>query len=176
MNPRQTHIRAIDISSNIFDTYDTAIKEANALKAYIKYTCEKKGFSCIAFIGVSKCDSQWGKIKVSKYGKREITPIKDEAKETNPHIHIILLSNPNRTLSDLIEGHLSKKYGKKVTWTNKCEDYLAERIRYVINQTSHFRKVVINPNILEPIASNFIFQIETQYQAINNPKRIFQQI
>ena len=57
MNPRQTHIRAIDINGKIFDTYDTAIKEANALKAYIKYTCEKKGFACIAFIGVSKCDS-----------------------------------------------------------------------------------------------------------------------
>ena len=175
MNPRQTHIRAIDINGKIFDTYDTAIKEANALKAYIKYTCEKKGFACIAFIGVSKCDSNLGKITISKYGKRNITSTEDMEAEVKPHIHIILLSNPNRTLSDLIEKHLSKKYGKKVTWTNKCEDYLAKRIEYVINQCSHFRKTVVNTTILEPISNEFVSKIENQYKELNNTKRIFSQ-
>lgn len=74
LNERKTHVLFIGTESGTFNSFDEAVKAADALKDFLKRTCNKKDYHCIGIIGVSRRNCRFGVMKTNKFGKREFEP------------------------------------------------------------------------------------------------------
>lgn len=138
MSKRATHFE--HISTGHYQTTKDAIDDANAFRAWLQRICAKKEHNCLCYIGVSEIDHQTGKISCGKRGKKECLSTPGmKTKKVSPHIHIILLANPAETLSKMILKYFSRK---GISGYHKCcDDYLANAIPYVMEQSSLYRTV-----------------------------------
>ena len=58
------------VSCGVYKTKEDAIKEANAIKTYLKRLCDKHGYNIKAKIGVSVNNAKCGEITTEQTGKR----------------------------------------------------------------------------------------------------------
>lgn len=177
INERKTHIISIDVSSNIYSSFEEALKSADSLKDFIKRTCLKNNYSCIGIIGVSEYDTTFGTIVVDKFGKRRFeTCLSNHSIKVPPHLHILLLANPASTLKDTIYEYFRKKYKQKVTWENEVDEYYENKIRYILDQSEKLRTINITSDVLNPELDDFVNFIENKYNEKGNLKPLFPEI
>lgn len=192
MSHRVTHIKTFDISKRRFKTYDGALLSADAIKSALKYICKKKTGSCIAYIGVSEYPSD-AKPHTTSIGKVEFFNANGKkARKIEPHIHMTLVANPCETIVQDLEAYCKKNHfaieekkdkedkkeeskSKELTSVSKnCEEYLKERLEYVINQTTNFRMANIGDReVLEPYATQFCHFVEEISKEKGYKKSIF---
>lgn len=152
MSKRKTKVMSVTISAGTFPNYEAAVKEANAIKAWLVRLCKNKGYSCKCIIGVSKHNPNTGSVGTKKSGGkgrpattfvRRPTPYLTSSKpsEVEAHIHMILYCNPAATIVKALTDHLNKKYGKNVCWVKDCTDYTRNAVHYAIKQSLKVRTV-----------------------------------
>ncbi len=147
MSHRETHMHHIDTLSTVYQTYEEAVREANSLKIHLHRHCESKNYSYIAYIGVSRHNPKAGDIRVSKSGKREFVQTNfDECASALPHLHILILANPGRSVADVVVKYLAKKHPdfyertkKNPAHRKKCDAYYENAINYVMSQCDRHR-------------------------------------
>lgn len=171
MSKRATHFE--HISTGHYQTTRDAIDDANAFRAWLQRTCAKKEHNCLCYIGVSEIDHQTGKISCGKRGKKEClnTPGM-KTKKVSPHIHIILLANPAETLSKMILKYFSRK---GISGYHKCcDDYLANAIPYVMEQSSLCRTVACDvAQLPSDMVDQFYRLAESTNKSMNGSTAVF---
>lgn len=181
LEERRTHVLFIGTESGTFNSFDEAVKAADALKDFLKRTCKKNDYHCVGIIGVSRLDSDSGKMVANKLGKREFEPLLPNGykKETPPHIHLLLVANPASMLKAKICKYFQKKYHKnyrqKVTWEKSADADCDGAIRYVLEQSEKIRTVDLYSDELNPWATCFIYMASVMHSLSNNKKRLFPQ-
>lgn len=173
MSKKETHFHHISISTGQYQTIKDAIDDANALKVWLQRNCTKKAHNCLCYIGVSEFHHETGKISCGKRGKKEFlnTPGM-KAKKVSPHIHIILLSNPAETLSKMILKYFSRK---GISGYHKCcDDYLANAIPYVMEQSSLCRTVACDvAQLPSDMVDQFYKLAEATNKSMNGSTAVF---
>ena len=106
------------VSCGVFKTKEDAIKEANAIKGFLKRLCEKKGYNITAKIGVSVNNAKCGEITTEQTGRRgrpkKVFATNGKANQTpavtEPHMHIWIegegSSSVIKSLSENIKSRL----------------------------------------------------------------------
>lgn len=126
-------------------TLDACIKLANKVKIKLERYCKKINGSCIAFIGISVNDKEYGEVMVGYRGFKEfITRIHSNEQFVNPHLHIYILANPGETIAKEICRYLTKNCDGHQSWHKNANEYKVKCVRYSIIQSLHFRTVTCN--------------------------------
>ena len=181
LGERRTHVLFIGTESGLFNSFDEAVKAADALKDFLTRTCNENDYHCVGIIGVSRLDSDSGKMVANKLGKREFESLLPNGykKETPPHIHLLLVANPASMLKAKICEYFQKKYHKnyrqKVTWEKFADADCDGAIRYVLDQSEKIRTVDLFSEELNPWATCFIYTTSVIYCLSDNKKRLFPQ-
>lgn len=173
MSKKETHFHHISISSKYYQSTKDAINDANALKVWLQRNCAKKAYNCLCYIGVSEINHQTGKISCGKRGKKEISAYAGmKCRQVNPHIHIILLSNPAETLSKSILEYFTRK---GISGYHKCcDEYIVNAVPYVMEQSSACRTVAYGSDQLpSDMVAKFYELIEATNKAMNGRNAIF---
>ncbi|MFR7592391.1 MAG: hypothetical protein ACLUVC_13170 [Longibaculum sp.] len=149
-----TKLIGLDISSKIFNTFDEALKEANAIKAYVTRMIDKENergnkYSAFVVIGISENNSHLGKIALLRNGMRgrpkKVFIVNSKDKDmTNPHLHILVYGNPADMICNRISERLKKKYQKNICWKKYCNSYPQKAFNYIFNQSRAVRTVKRN--------------------------------
>lgn len=178
MNKRRTHFYHIITSSSIFQTFDEALFKAEALKRKIVDLCKKMNYCCLCYIAVSVSDPKSARVKVISRGKRIIvTKSRQKSKETNPHLHIVLLANPGETVANEIFQYLRKNEMGIQPTKKVCHTYehLKNVIPYAIFQSLNFRAFASNvENLPQDMLETFCSLAEKANKEIGGVKPVFQ--
>ncbi len=181
LEERRTHSYLIGTESGTFDSFDKALKAADALKNALVRKCKEMDYHCIAVIGVSRHTNEHGVMKPNKFGKREYEPyvpnfFPESEYERPPHLHILLIANPGVTLKNFIVDYFKKNHSPrrtKVTWEKKVDTYGDNAVRYVLDQSEKMRIIDLFSEELNPQATCFTYSLLTKYFLEGNKKRIF---
>ena len=142
MRYRMFNTITASVSCGVYATKDEAIKEANAIKGFLKRLCDKKGYNITAKIGVSINNAKCGEITAEQTGKRG-RPRKVFAPNGNanrmsvasdPHIHIWIEGEGASSVIKSLSEHLNRKYKKQVVWHKNCDNYVANAKHYLDKQ------------------------------------------
>lgn len=150
MMRKKTHMYHISTSSGLYESWQDAINDANALKRKITNECKRNNYACLVLIGISENESDKSCFVSSGYRGRKavITEGGFPATQVPPHLHILILANPGATISTMIEKYLNKRHRThfkgNTCWLEHCEDYLTNVFHYVMKQSKKYRVVSHN--------------------------------
>lgn len=152
MSKRQTHACGFDLPINLFNSFEEALKAADAIGRHINRYCTRKGYACVAFIGISEGSGKLGEIHISNMGKKKYVSNIGQLGIRPPHIHICILANPASTIFKEIESYVRRKYAtpsmlhemkmkgqKLLCWIKSWGKDFNTRIEYVVRQSVKFR-------------------------------------
>lgn len=137
------------VSCGVFKTQDEAIREANAIKGYLKRLCEKHGYNITARIGVSVNSAKCGEITTEQTGKRgrpkKVFAPNGKANQTpavtEPHLHIWIEGEGSSSVIKSLSEHLNRKYKKQVVWHKSCDNYVDNAKKYLDKQCIAVREL-----------------------------------
>ena len=149
MRKRVFRMITASVSCGIYKTKDEAIKEANAIKTYLKRLCDKHGYNITAKIGVSINNAKCGEMTAEQTGKRgrprKVFAPNGNANRlpvaTEPHIHIWIEGEGSSSVIKSLSEHLNKKYKKQVVWHKNCDKYAENAKNYLDKQCIAVRKL-----------------------------------
>lgn len=148
MSKRVTKVISVNISAGVFPTFETAVKEADAIKIWLVRLCKKYGYAIKGTIGISMHNPSTGCITTKKNGgrgrpttifERRTSVMKPTV--TEAHIHMVLYCNPASTIADKLSERINNKFHKRVTWVKNCEDYVDAAVNYLFKQSLKVRTV-----------------------------------
>ena len=139
------------VSCGVFKTKEDAIKEANAIKGFLKRLCEKKGYNITAKIGVSVNNAKCGEITTEQTGRRgrpkKVFATNGKANQipavTEPHMHIWIEGEGSSSVIKSLSEHLNRKYKKQVVWHKSCDNYVDNAKNYLDKQCIAVRELKI---------------------------------
>ena len=70
LSKRVTKVISVNISAGVFPTFETAVKEADAIKIWLVRLCKKYGYAIKGTIGISMHNPSTGCITTKKNGGR----------------------------------------------------------------------------------------------------------
>ena len=140
------------VSCGVFKTKEDAIKEANAIKGFLKRLCEKKGYNITAKIGVSVNNAKCGEITTEQTGRRgrpkKVFATNGKANQTpavtEPHMHIWIEGEGSSSVIKSLSEHLNRKYKKQVVWHKSCDNYVDNAKNYLDKQCIATRQLKIS--------------------------------
>lgn len=140
------------VSCGVFRTKEDAIKEANAIKGFLKRLCEKKGYNITAKIGVSVNNAKCGEITTEQTGRRgrpkKVFATNGKANQipavTEPHMHIWIEGEGSSSVIKSLSEHLNRKYKKQVVWHKSCDNYVDNAKNYLDKQCIATRELKIS--------------------------------
>ena len=140
------------VSCGVFKTKEDAIKEANAIKGFLKRLCEKKGYNITAKIGVSVNNAKCGEITTEQTGRRgrpkKVFATNGKANQTpavtEPHMHIWIEGEGSSSVIKSLSEHLNRKYKKQVVWHKSCDNYVDNAKNYLDKQCIATRELKIS--------------------------------
>ena len=111
MSARKIGLIHISTSSGFYDSFEDAVKDANAIKIRLERLCRQRNYSCIVIIGVSRHNGKLGKVKPSKKKGSRGRPRKvfSGAGTTAPHLHILIVACPCETVRKELQENFNKK-------------------------------------------------------------------
>ena len=139
------------VSCGVFKTKEEAIKEANAVKGYLKRLCNKHGYNITAKIGVSVNNAKCGEITSEQTGKRgrpkKVFSPNGKANQlpavTEPHLHIWIEGEGSSSVIKALSEHLNRKYKKQVVWHKVCDNYVDNAKHYLDKQCIAVRELKV---------------------------------
>ena len=140
------------VSCGVFKTKEDAIKEANAIKGFLKRLCEKKGYNITAKIGVSVNNAKCGEITTEQTGRRgrpkKVFATNGKANQTpavtEPQMHIWIEGEGSSSVIKSLSEHLNRKYKKQVVWHKSCDNYVDNAKNYLDKQCIATRELKIS--------------------------------
>lgn len=176
LGERRTHVLFIGTESGLFNSFDEAVKAADALKDFLTRTCNENDYHCVGIIGVSYHDCRFGEMKANKFGKREFEPyVPGYTMDVPPHLHILLVANPASRLRNIIYEYFHKKFKRKVTYEDRADANCVGAVSYVLTQSKNVRTIDLFSEELNPWATCFIYTASVMYCLSDNKKRLFPQ-
>ena len=176
MSLRETNFQHTSTSSVYMQTFNDIVKLADTTKRKIERKCKKENYACLAIIGASENDKEYGSVQVGYRGLKKFIP-KDNTsvKNPNPHIHMLSLSNPGESLARLITSFFTKKCNGEAGKHKKCNHYIGNMVKYLMMQSSKIRTVMYNVDQLpKEDVDRFCMLVEIENVKAGGVKPIFQ--
>ncbi len=171
MNEKRPHVGRFDSPSGLFENVDKAKLAANTFKKKLERLCKKEKLNCIAIIVISQ--SKKNGTKRGRYGSYFLS----QAKKTPAHLHITIVIDKLRSISDTILQYLEESFGAKFSYRPiKTKEHLQNRIAYSFQQRWTHRTVnMCSKEFIERYCGDFISISEKANKDTGDGKLVFKE-
>lgn len=136
MNQSRPHVARFDSPSGLFENYHKAELAANRIKKKLERICKKEELNCLAIIVISKCEK--GGTRRGRYGSYFLPRVKEKP----AHLHITIIIDKLRTISDTIQQYFNGSFGTEFNYSPvKTREHLQNRLAYSFKQRWTHRTV-----------------------------------